>query len=262
MKPVFIEAVGLIAPGIDGWRAGQSVLRGEAECGSGALPPYSPQQLPPNERRRATPVIRLAFRVAEEAIAATPVPPAAMATVFASSGGDVDVINRLCTALASPQRLISPTDFHNSVHNAPAGYWAIATGSRLPSTTVGAFDSTFAAGLLESACVVHAEQLHVLFVCYDLPLPPPMDAKRALGAGFGCALVLSPVRSLQTLASATLKLVDGGESTLAWPSLERLRTANPAARGLPLLAALAARRAERLLLPSAGRALAVDLQPC
>ncbi len=49
-----------------------------------------------------------------------------MPAVFACSGGDTDVINRLCSALMLPGCPVSPQQFVNSVHNAPAGYWSIA----------------------------------------------------------------------------------------------------------------------------------------
>mgnify|MGYP002075717815 CR=1 FL=1 len=36
------------------------------------------------------------------------------------------------SVFASDDRLISPTRFHNSVHNAPSGYWSIAARSTRP----------------------------------------------------------------------------------------------------------------------------------
>ena len=40
------------------------------------------------------------------------------------------VIHEICEALATDEREVSPTRFHNSVHNASAGYWGIATRSQ------------------------------------------------------------------------------------------------------------------------------------
>ena len=81
---------------------------------------------------------------------ATALPAASLATVFASSDADLAIIHRICLALTATPRLISPTDFHNSVHNAAAGYWSIAAGARAASTTISAHDGSFAAGLARS----------------------------------------------------------------------------------------------------------------
>src|SRR3546814_5260866 len=126
----------------------RGVLRGEATFQPEPLAPYAPPLLPPNERRRATPVVRQAFRVAEEAIAGRDAGD--LATVFAGSDADMAILQRISAALATPERIVSPTDFHNSVHNAAAGYWGIGTGSRAPSTTLAGYDASFALGLLEA----------------------------------------------------------------------------------------------------------------
>src|SRR5690606_40428753 len=83
----------------------------------------------------------------EDLLRDNPVSIRRCAAVFASSGGDYPIIDQICKALCEPERLVSPTQFHNSVHNSAAGYWSIATGSRAPSTSISAFDDTFAAGL-------------------------------------------------------------------------------------------------------------------
>ena len=57
----------------------------------------------------------------------------------------------------APNGTISPTQFHNSVHNAAAGYWHIAAGSAAPSLSVGGHDGAFAAGLLANRLVPQAE---------------------------------------------------------------------------------------------------------
>ena len=147
---VFIEGVGLIAPGMSSWDAGSAVLRGDASYEPSPLPKLPASQLPPAERRSATTVTRLAVEVAAQAISEV-YQAAELATFFASSGGEVEVIDRIFTELATAERQISPTVFHNSVHNAASGYWSIATGSRQASMSLSAFDDTFGAALLEAA---------------------------------------------------------------------------------------------------------------
>jgi hypothetical protein len=260
MTPVFVEAIGLAAPGLPSWAAGSAVLRGEHSYLYEPLPPHSPAMLPLNERRRATPAVRLAFQAAEDAMAATALPAAGLATVFASSDADLAIIHRICVALTATPRFISPTDFHNSVHNAAAGYWSIAAGARAASTTIGAHDGSFAAGLLEACLQVEVDGGDVLLVAFDLPAPEPLHSKRPIAHPAAVALVLTRQRGTDScvLSCATSK---DAETTMAEEPLEHLRLGNPAARSLPLLQRLATGRAGRVVLPMGGANLSVEVGP-
>lgn len=261
---VWVESPGIAAPGLVGWAAASSVLRGQAPYQAEDLPRYAPELLPPNERRRATPVCRLAFQVAEQALAGSAIAATELAGVFASSGGDTGVLNKLCQALASEQRPVSPTQFHNSVHNAAAGYWSIATRACGPSTSLSAHDASFAAGLLEAAVLCQVDLQPTLLAAYDVPPEGPLWAKRPIPQPFGCALVLTPQRSDKSLGQLQLALQLKGEaSRLTDSALESLRQSNPAARALPLLQALASGTAGTLVLPAVGNnVLSVTLTPC
>ncbi|HKY91736.1 MAG TPA: beta-ketoacyl synthase chain length factor [Nevskiaceae bacterium] len=266
MKPVHVAAVGVAAPGLSSWAGTIPVLDGTTTYAPAALPSYAPQLLPPNERRRATPAVRLAFQAAEDAISAGAMPAGDTATIFATSDADTTIIDRICSALAQPNRVVSPTDFHNSVHNAAAGYWSIASGGRRGSTSLSAGDDTFAIGLLEAAALVHVEGHPVLFVAYDIVPPPPLDAARGIGAPFAVALVLAreaagsgttPRLVLDLRTDAALR-----ETTLDDAALEQLRNANPAARALPLLRHLARRDTGRVVVGLAGDArLCIGVEP-
>lgn len=185
--------------------------------------------------------------------------PADLATVFASSDADLNIIHRISTALTITPRLVSPTDFHNSVHNAAAGYWSIAVGSRAPSSTLSAYDSSFAAGLLEGCLLAQIDGHDTLLVAFDLPPPQPMLAKRPIGCPAGVALVLTWERQPDSLAEIRCAATSESESVLTDPGLEALRMRNPAARALPLLEHIAARRSGRIVLPGARGNLAVEL---
>jgi hypothetical protein len=259
-RPLHVEAVGLAAPGLAGWQASRATLVGEAPYVAQDLAPYAPALLPPNERRRATPVVRLAFRTSEDALTGTPLPPADLATVFASSDGDTEVMHRINQALAQPARAISPTDFHNSVHNAAAGYWSIAVGAKLPSTSLAAHDASFAAALTEAAALTLGDDLNTLLTVCDLRMPVPLAEKRPIGELFGVALVLTPQRTARTLASLTLAETQQPETTLADAGLESLRRANPAARALPLLQLLARGGGGTAHLPGSGTTLSVTVR--
>ncbi|WP_020647736.1 beta-ketoacyl synthase chain length factor [Solimonas variicoloris] len=257
---VAIEAIGLAAPGLPDWPSAARVLRGEAAHEAVELPAYAPQLLPPNERRRATPAVRQAFRVAEEAIAGRDA--SSLATVFAGSDGDMSILHRICAAVAEPQKLVSPTDFHNSVHNAAAGYWGIAVASTAPSTTLAGYDGSFALGLFEAALQVVSDARDVLLVVFDVPAPPPLFDARSLGCAASCALWLKPAGGAAPLGHLDLALGDAAETTLEVSALEALRLANPALRALPLLQRVARGEAGTVVLPNAGgRALHLHWQP-
>lgn len=261
---VWLEAPALVAPGLLGWPQARAVLRGEADYQPVELPKYQPNLLPPNERRRATTVCRLAFQVAEETIQSISGSAAELAAVFASSGGDTEVLNILCNALAQRERAISPTHFHNSVHNAAAGYWSIATHARGASTSLSAHDASFAVGLLEAFALCAVEQRAVLLAAYDIPPTEPLRAKRNLLAPFAAACVLAPARTTASCAQLQLTLMaEQPETTLTSAVLETLRRGNPAARALPLFELLARQQAGCVLLPGVpGTTLQVKVLPC
>ena len=237
---VYLNSVGLAAPGLLNWQSSQPVLAGQQRYDAIALEKYKPTQLPPNEARRATELVRMAFRVCEEVMNNTRMPLRDCASVFASSGGDYPIIDQICRTLCEPERLVSPTQFHNSVHNSAAGYWSIATGSRLPSTSLSAYDDSFSVGLLEAITFCQSEQLPTLLAVYDIKPPYPLSEKRLITVEFGVALLLSPVASSDSIARLQLSGEAGNQPTMCSNSdLELMRLANPAARSLPLLEILA-----------------------
>ena len=236
---VFVDSVSFSAPGMVDWESAQPVLRSEQDYQPGELPLYQSNLLPPNERRRASPTVRMAFRVAEAATRNSSIPASDLATVFSSADGDLNIAQRICTALAEPQRLISPTDFHNSVHNAAAGYWSIASLARGPSTAIAAFDHGFAVGLMEAVGMVLIEQQPTLLVVYDVPAPEPLLAKRPVQYPAGVGLLLTPEPTSNSLCSICIETTECVATHMPDKLLETLRMTNPAARALPLLSLLA-----------------------
>ncbi|MBA2409032.1 MAG: beta-ketoacyl synthase chain length factor [Gammaproteobacteria bacterium] len=183
--------------------------------------------------------------------------------VFASSGGDSEIINSICTALARPQRAVSPTQFHNSVHNSPAGYWAIATLCHSSSVSLSAYDGSFAAGLLEAVTTALVEGGPVLLVAYDYPPPEPLSQVRGFCAPFAAAMLIDARPGPRAMASFDIALARGErEDRMRDKELESLRTGNPAARALPLLEAIARQEARRVVLPYLpDTRLAVEVRP-
>ncbi|MBM4127737.1 MAG: beta-ketoacyl synthase chain length factor [Nitrospira sp.] len=260
-----IRGLGLLAPGLNGWDAGRAVLAGLSPFQPDAVPEPDAAILPPNERRRSSDCVRWAVHVAQEAMAQSGLDPGDVPTVFASSGGEMGVFDKLCRTLAHPERTVSPTLFHQSVHNAAAGYWGIATASQQSSTALSCYDDSFAAGLLEAVTLVCVERCPVLLVAYDLAVPVPLSQARPITTGFAVALVMAPSTD-ESPAVMQVRLEEGdavGTGGLADPVLERIRQSNPAARSFPLLSAIATggERIVRLgLLES--QQLVIELGPC
>jgi len=257
-----IAGIGLLGPGLADWASGRAALADPAQWQRQPTVVPPPARLPATERRRAGLVVKAAVTVADQAIAGAGADAACLATVFSSSTGDPANCHAMCEALAAPERLVSPTRFTNSVHNAAAGYWHIAAGSRQPSTSLGAFDDSFAAGLLEAAAQCAAAGQPVLLVACDLPYPEPLHALRPVDDVFACALLLSPP---DVPAPWRLQLRLAGEADpdrCDTPALEALRQGNPAARALPLLQALARpAAAARTLAGQPGWSLTLNLAP-
>lgn len=264
---VWIDGVGLLGPGLDSWEQGRAVLAGEVPALAEKTRVPTPTTLPAAERRRAGMAVKAAIAVGLQALQPSGVDAKALATVFTSSGGDGVNCHEICQALASSDRLISPTRFHNSVHNAPSGYWSISTGAMATSSVLCAHDGSFAAGLLEavSQCAVEGEA--VLLVSYDTDYPEPLRGVRPIPDTFGTALLLSPQLGPHSLAQLSLQpadaLAERPVNRMADPALEQLRTAIPTARALPLLQAVACREGRGVVLDYLERQpLALQVAPC
>lgn len=247
---VFVEGVGLLGPGLQGWEAARRVLAGEEPFRSALTVIGASELLPPAERRRTPVPVKLAIAVGQEAFQSSGRDAAATATVFTSSSGEGETLHHMCEALASAEREVSPTRFHNSVHNAAAGYWSIATRSREASTSLCAYDASFTAGLLEAVTQVASWGKPVALIAYDQPYPEPLHSARPLLASFGVALVLAPEPTRRASAMFELTVLPGDEkpTRMSDSGLEELRLGVPAARALPLLEALARKMAGNVVL--------------
>lgn len=259
MITVHISGIGLCGPGMADWTTGCAVLRGEKPFDD-TPPKPAAAILPPAERRRCGPATRIALQVAQEAMTQADFPPTQAAVVFASSDADGENLHHILESLAQPGHEVSPTRFHNSVHNAAAGYWNIATGARTPANSLAAFDASFAAGLLEAAVQVAAENIPVLLVAFDLPFPSPLNEVRTIAVPLSVALLLTPQAATNTMARLQITLgTEQPDSSMSHADLEALRSGNPAARALPLLQAIANRQGQRLSLNCGVNSLTIEV---
>ncbi len=247
---VFVQAISVLGPGLAGWGASAPILAGDAPYVTAdlALPPIT--VLPPAERRRTGISVKLALSVGLQALEAVAMPRDTIATVFTSSGGDGQVIHEICQSLATAERDVSPTRFHNSVHNASAGYWGIALRSHAASTSLCGYDWSFAAGLLEAAAQCLADRKPVLLVSYDAPYPEPLNGARPLVGAIGTALLLGCDPSSSDIAELEIALdaMPGEVTRMTSDELETLRANNPTGRALPVLSALAKGRNREVIL--------------
>lgn len=251
---VWVGGVGVVGPGLPGWEASRAVLGG-AQPYVHAPTVYVPiDSLPAAERRRLGVPIKLALGAGLDAFRLNPCDPQSTATVFTSSGGDGENVHRICETLASPEREVSPTRFHNAVHNAAAGYWSITTGAQAPSTSLCCHDGSVAAGLLEAAVQATTGSGVVALLAYDHHYPEPLNAVRPIAGDLGLALILMPQPGVHALGTLDIEVVEepARATPMADSSLEALRANVPAGRALPILAALAAGIAGTVLLDYVG----------
>jgi hypothetical protein len=237
---VYVEGVGIWSPQLDGLAGLRAALAGTPTSAPSPRPPAA--TLPAGERRRAPQSVLLATEAAGQAVAMSGRDASTLACVFASSHGDQAITDYMCATLASAPAELSPTRFHNSVHNAPAGYWTIATGCHEPSSAVCAQRASFGAGLLEAACMVLADARPVLLVCSDTAGSGPLLEVTGCAAPFACALVLAPQpRGASTLGRLALHLCPASiADASAVPALPAAwMVSSPSAQALPLLVLLA-----------------------
>jgi Beta-ketoacyl synthase, N-terminal domain len=258
-----LEGLAVLGPGLSDWPAARAVLAGEQPYRAAPTAAPAPALLPPNERRRSGLAVKVALAVGAAALATGARDAAGLSTVFTSSTADGDTCHAICEQLAGSERLISPTRFHNSVHNAPSGYWSIATRSMAVSTSLCGYDASFGAGLIEACALLHAQRQPVMLIAYDAPYPEPLLSKRPVRDAFGLALLLAPPGGAAALARLELALTDDAPDTLADAGLESLRRNVPAARSLPLLGLLARGAAGGAVIEYLdGPNLALQVTPC
>ena len=272
---VWLEGIGLLAPGIQNWESAQTLLRGEQTYTPAATLLPTPDLLPAAERRRASRTVKLCLGLGLQACAGAQRQASELPSVFCSSNADGHILHSICDTLAGPDRLISPTRIHNSVHNAASGYWCIATHAMHASQVLAAYDATFSAGLLEAAVQSQANQTPVLMLAYDCELPAPLQALRPIPDAAGIGLVLHHERGANACAALHIRLQTADQavaSARATPAqtlevspltLSTLGHHIPALAGLSVLQAVAKRATATVSLPYLpGLVMQVEVEPC
>jgi len=193
--------------------------------------------IPAGMRRRTSMTTRMAITAASLACSQSNSDTQNLASVFASLGGEIQVTDALCRLLPDDNELLSPTQFHNSVHNTTAGYWGILNKCQAPTTAIAAADDTFAMGLIEVWAQLQQQGGgERLLVCYD-ELWPQYLAPPIGQTAFACAFVISSEPE-QSMGAMTIPQVLQNNKQDLQPEWLRLTESAPAAAAIPLLLAL------------------------
>src|SRR5499433_367740 len=207
MINVWLMGVSVFGPGLDGWERALRVLQRSEAYAPGPVKIPPPTILSPRDRRRCSETVSLALHTAHQAAQAGGLDLATTPTVFSNSAGDGEIVHRLLTALAKPGKPVSPTDFHNSVHNASAFYWSLGTGCRASSTSIAAARFSFAAAMIKAAMHSVAESSPIVMVCFDSPLPSPLGETYPIVASLAVGFALWPRAVKEPLATLRLSWI-------------------------------------------------------
>ena len=200
-----------------------------------------PTLMSARERRRAPQSVKMAIEVMNQACEMAALNPAGIAAVFSSSMGDMQITDYLGRTLSTTPRLVSPTQFHNSVHNASTGYWSIATRSNAPTTAISAYSYSAPMAFMEAAIQASEGEVPILIVTQEMAAPLALRETCPSKQPFSAALLLAPVGYCTSPVASIHFTVTRG--SVDWPELpEDLQenlSGNPGARLVPLLAAIA-----------------------
>ena len=252
---VRIAGIGLWFDGLPGWDAACAYAR-HGSLAEGAPRRPAPQLLAANERRRAPETVAVALEVALAACQSAAAEPSQVASVFASANGEMSITDYMCQTLATEPASLSPTRFHNSVHNAAAGYWTIGAGTHAPATAISAGPYSFAQGLVEALAQLADDQQQVLLVGYDGNASGPLGQLVPSHGLLGAALLLrrdGPGIGLQAGWQPRAASITPGP-------LQQRAAGNAGAAMLPLFDALALGHAHTCLAAGPAQHLELWLQ--
>lgn len=233
-----IAGIGAWGSGFENWHSLQEILKSDTLPDKNLKGP-KPSIIPANERRRAPLPVRLAVESSLQATQDANISPASLSSVFVSALGDTDLTDYMCKTLASEFKELSPTKFHNSVHNAPAGYWTISTNSMENANAIAGFENSVSLALLEAVLQLNEDNTPVLVTFYDAPVTPTLRPLLKNSEAFAFSIVLVPTTA--QLQGFELGFSVHSHASSEWPSLNTsnvylndLYKVNPSAKVLVL----------------------------
>jgi len=246
-----IAGVGAWGANFQDWLELKQVLAG-VELDPHGLKGPKPEIIPANERRRAPLPVRLAVESSWQAVQESGLDAKQLSCVFVSGLGDTQLTDYMCKVLAGENKALSPTKFHNSVHNAAAGYWTISTGCMQAANSVAGFGESVSLTLLEALIQADAEQRPMLITFYDAPSSEILQGLLKNRQSFTAALVIVPSSLAEGRADFSANVYS--EKT-SWPEscwsgeLDECYQTNPVARVLPLLRLLDSNEGGSVAMP-------------
>lgn len=184
MKPLYLRGFGLFTPRYaspEAWCRGESdpeAMLAEAKMLEGPL------------KRRASELTRISVEVFDQATRRAGIDPSAIPTIWATAHGEHGTAIKLLKMMIRGDGKVSPTHFHNSVHNTASAYASISGGNASASTTLTGGPELVASALLEAFCHVDAGTRELAVVLADEPLHDPFD-RSDMQASLGIAFSFS-----------------------------------------------------------------------
>lgn len=228
---------------IKGWQAWAPGLSNDDDWLAWCRQPYLPEHsvetanvsfLPALQRRRLSPLARMAFHVGWPLAEVMPAQP----LVFCSRHGETPRNLQLLTSLAQQEDL-SPTHFSLSVHNAVVGLWSIFRNDTSEMTAIAGVEDGLEHALLEAQLLLAAGAPSVLVIIAEDQQPdaylPWID-----DVPFAYALALQITAGEQWQLELSTAINDKPVSSQSWPHALQL---------LPLLMGVK----DRLVLSTAER---------
>lgn len=154
--------------------------------------------LPAMQRRRLSPLARMAFHVGWPLAEGSEQLP----LVFYSRHGETGRTAELLQCLANAEPL-SPTQFGLSVHNAIIGQWSILRGETAEMTALSGGEDGFEQALIEAALLLQEHPQVLLIVAEEQPAPLYAAAIDDIPHAYALGLLLSRGSQCQLSWQAT-----------------------------------------------------------
>ena len=247
-----IVAIGAWGQEFRNWQDLQNLLADKEWQDDGSKGP-KPEIIPANERRRAPLPVRLAVESSWQATLESNFKAENLSCVFVSALGDTQLTDYMCRVLAGDTKQLSPTKFHNSVHNAAAGYWTISTGCMKAANSVAGYEESVSLTLLEAIAQINIEQQPTLLTFYDAPVSKVLQDLLKNEYPFAVSMIIVPEQANCSGQKISLT-VQNTENN--WPKLESknkmlrdIYESTPTARILSLLEKYAQGQKANLSMP-------------
>ena len=231
MKRCYVRGIGLWTPG-----SPDAASWCSADPDPEVEKPLAPL-LSGSLRRRATWLTRIAIDAMGQASEQAGCDPVHTPSVWATAHGEHSTAIAILAMMHRGEGKLSPTAFHNSVHNSASGYASIAAGNTAPSTTLTGGSELVASSFLEAQCLLEAGGRDVLLVLADEPLQSPFErsgSHNALALAFclshdagGALATLSGLRRAEVAPAKRHERFGSLYVSAALPLLERIVLGRP-----------------------------------